>query len=236
MPGVDAPHADAAHEAGEIQRRDLQLQQRRGIARVHRHVLEDGLEQRRHVRAPLLIGFALFQRRPAVDARGVDHGKVQLLVGGTELLEQVKGGVDHVVRAGAGLVDLVDHHDGLEAQRQRLLGDEAGLRHRAFLGVNQQHHPVDHGERALHLAAEVRVAGGIHDVDVRALPAHGAVLGQDGDAAFLLDGVVVHHRVDDFLVFGEGAALAQQLVDQGGLAVVDVGNDGDVADLLGHGG
>jgi hypothetical protein len=29
----------------------------------------------------------------------------------------------------------------------------------------------------------------------------------------------------------EGAALAQQLVDHGGLAVVDVGNDGDVADM-----
>ena len=37
-------------------------------------------------------------------------------------------------------------------------------------------------------------------------------------------------------VVGEGAGLAQQLVDHGGLAVVDVGNDGDVADLLGHGG
>jgi hypothetical protein len=64
------------------------------------------------------------------------------------------------------------------------------------------------------------------------LPAHRAVLGQDGDAALALDVVAVHHAFGDLLVLAEGAALAQQLVDQGGLAVVDVGDDGDVADRL----
>ena len=125
---------------------------------------------------------------------------------------------------------------GLQAQGQRLLGHEAGLRHRAFLGVDQQHHAVHHRQRTFHFAAEVGVAGGVDDVDVRALPGHGAVLGQDRDAALSLDGVVVHHGVDHLLVLGEGAGLAQQLVDHGGLAVVHVGDDGDVADLLGaHG-
>ena len=44
----------------------------------------------------------------------------------------------------------------------------------------------------------------------------------------------VHHPLGDLLVRAEGAALAQQLVDQRRLAVVDVGDDGDVADLAGH--
>jgi hypothetical protein len=35
-------------------------------------------------------------------------------------------------------------------------------------------------------------------------------------------------------VLGEGAGLAQQLVDHGGLAMVNVGDDGDVADLFAH--
>ena len=65
-------------------------------------------------------------------------------------------------------------------------------------------------------------------------PRHGAVLGQDGDAALALDVVAVHHALGDFFVLAEGAALAQQLVHQRGLAMVDVGDDGDVADLLGH--
>ena len=34
-----------------------------------------------------------------------------------------------------------------------------------------------------------------------------------------------------FSCVGEGAALAEELVDQRGLAMVDVGDDGDVADL-----
>jgi hypothetical protein len=123
---------------------------------------------------------------------------------------------------------------GLQAQGQRLLGDETRLRHGAFLGVDQQHHAVHHGQGALHLAAKVRVAGGVDDVDVRALPAHGAVLGQDGDAALALDGVVVHHGIDHLFVLGEGAGLAQQLVHHGGLAMVHVGDDGDVADLFAH--
>jgi hypothetical protein len=38
--------------------------------------------------------------------------------------------------------------------------------------------------------------------------------------------------VDDFFVFGECAGLAQQLVHHGGFAVVHVGDDGDVANLL----
>jgi hypothetical protein len=69
---------------------------------------------------------------------------------------------------------------------------------------------------------------------VRALPLHGAVLRQDGDAALLFEVVAVHHAFGDLLVLAEGAALAQQLVDQRGLAMVDVGDDGDVADLAGH--
>src|SRR6218665_1479492 len=80
----------------------------------------------------------------------------------------------------------------------------------------------------------VWVARGVDDVDMRAAPAHGAVLGQDGDAALAFDGVVVHHCVDDFFVLGKGAGLAQQLIDHGGLAMVDMGDDGDVADGCGH--
>ena len=50
----------------------------------------------------------------------------------------------------------------------------------------------------------------------------------------LLDVVRVHDALGDVLVRGEGAGLAQQLVDQRGLAVVDVGDDGDVAEGAGH--
>ena len=57
----------------------------------------------------------------------------------------------------------------------------------------------------------------------------GGVLGQDGDAALALEVVAVHRALGDALVGAERAALVQQRVDQRGLAVVDVGDDGDVA-------
>ena len=64
----------------------------------------------------------------------------------------------------------------------------------------------------------------------------GRVLGEDGDAALPLQVVRVHDALGDSLVGAEDAALAEHGVDEGGLAVVDVGDDGDVADGAGHGG
>ncbi len=46
-----------------------------------------------------------------------------------------------------------------------------------------------------------------------------------------LDVVAVHHALGHLLVFTEGAALAQQLVDQRGLAMIDVSDDRDVANF-----
>jgi hypothetical protein len=64
---------------------------------------------------------------------------------------------------------------------------------------------------------------------VRARVVDGAVLGEDGDAALALEVVRIHDALDEVLVRGEGARLAQQLVDERGLAVVDVGDDRDVS-------
>ena len=62
------------------------------------------------------------------------------------------------------------------------------------------------------------------------------VLGEDGDAALALLVVGVEHALGDLLVLAEHVGGLQQPVDQRGLAVVDVGDDGDVADVVGaHG-
>src|SRR5690606_20121906 len=93
-----------------------------------------------------------------------------------------------------------------------------------------------HGQAALHLAAEVRVPRGVDDVDgdriaiVRYVPDRG-VLGQDGDAFFPLQVHRIHHPIGELTPGGHGAGLAQHGVDQGGLAVVDVGDDGDIAEI-----
>nr|GFD55041.1 hypothetical protein [Tanacetum cinerariifolium] len=71
--------------------------------------------------------------------------------------------VEHFLDARVGAIDLVDDDDRLEAERQRLAGDELGLRHRAFRRIDQQDDAVDHRQDPLHLAAEIGVAGGVDD-------------------------------------------------------------------------
>ena len=68
--------------------------------------------------------------------------------------------------------------------------------------------------------------------------AHGALLGEDGDPALSLEIVGVEDAIFDRLAGAEDAALPEHGVDEGGLPVIDVGDDADVAEVLGgrHGG
>ena len=120
---------------------------------------------------------------------------------------------------------------GFKPDLQRLGDHELGLRQRAFGGVDQHQRAVHHVEDALDLAAEVGVARRVDDVDARVLPQHRGGLGEDGDAALALEIVGIHRALDLALVVAEDAGLLQQAVDQGGLAVVDVGDDGDVSQI-----
>ena len=109
-------------------------------------------------------------------------------------------------------VDLVDQHDRPQAQAQRLAEHELGLRQRAFGGVDQQDHTVDHRQDPFDLAAEVGMARRIDDVDARALPHDRGRLGKNGDSALTLEVVGVHGAFGDLLIVAKGAALLQQAV------------------------
>ena len=138
------------------------------------------------------------------------------------------------MRPGVFAVDLVDDDDGLGAVLERLFQHELRLRLRAVVRIHHEQHAVDHLHDALDLAAEIRVAGRVHDVDVVVVPFERGVLRADGDALFPLE----IHRVHDALlgrlgfVGAEGARLLEQAVHERGLAVIDVGDDGDVADVF----
>ena len=191
-------------------------------------MLDDRLEQHLHVAAAV----GRIEGRETLDGRGVDDGEVELFFGRAEAVEQVERLVQHPVGAGFVTVDLVDDHDRAQAVRERLLRDEASLRHGAVDGVDQQQHGVDHRQHALDFTAEVRVSRGVDDVDAVLVPLDGRVLGQDGDAAFLFERVRVHDAFGDDRTGVERAGLLQELVDKSGLAVVDMRDDRDVAKVL----
>ena len=69
----------------------------------------------------------------------------------------------------------------------------------------------------------------VDDIDLGSGVKHGGVLGEDRDAALALEVVRVHNAFGDGLVVAEGAALAKHGVNQRGLAVIHVGDDGDIA-------
>ena len=78
------------------------------------------------------------------------------------------------------------------------------------------------------------MSGGVHDVDAIVVPLDSSVLGEDGNAPFLLQIIGVHDPLDIASAISQGAGLLQQLVHQGGLAVVNVGDDGDIAQAFNH--
>ena len=160
---------------------------------------------------------------------GVKHREVQLFLGRVEVDEQVVDLVQHFLRTRVGSVDLVDHDDRRQPPLQRLAQHEPCLRQRSLRGIDEQQHAIDHRQRALHLTAEIGVAGGVDDVDERVVIVDGGVLGEDGDAALAFEVGVVHRPLGHPFVRPEDAALVQHGVHQRRLAVVDVGDDGDIA-------
>ena len=231
---MHAADADLAHVARVVERADLKHQGAVGIVVTDGDVLDDVVEDGAHV-ADLLELFDVGRvTGKAVESGGVDHGEVELVFRGTELVEEVERLVDDPVGTGARAVDLVDDDDGLEALGESLAGHEARLRHRAFNGVDEEQHAVDHGEDAFNFTAEVSMPRGVNDVDVRTFVFDGAVLRENGDAAFAFQIVGVHHAFSNLLIGAEGAGAAKQAVHHRGLAVVDVRDDRNVTNSSSH--
>ena len=115
-------------------------------------------------------------RSGVVLGRTVDGGEVQLFFCGIEAEHQVEHHFVHFLGAAVGLVHLVHHHDGLQANLKRLLEHEARLRHRSFESVDQQDAAVGHVEHTFHLAAEVAVSRSIDNVDFYVLVTYRNVL------------------------------------------------------------
>ena len=223
--GEDAPDGQAPQVVAVVQVRDQELEGAVLRGARGRDVADQRLEQRAQV-----LVLAVGRGSRAAQLRvGIEDGELELLLGGVEVDEQVVDLVEDLLRARVGAVDLVDDEDGGQARLQGLAQHVAGLGQRAFGGVDEEQDAVDHLQRALHLAPEVAVAGGVDDVDLGAAPAHRGVLGQDGDPALALEVGRVEDPLGHFLVGAEGAALPEHGVDESRLAVVDVGDDGDVS-------
>ena len=126
---------------------------------------------------------------------------------------------------GSRLVYLVYDDDREKAELERFLQNESSLRHRSFLGIDDQENRVNRAQDALNLGTEVGVTGGVNDVDLRALISYRRILGVNRNTALLFERVRIHGAVVAM------AALGHDGIGKSGLTVVDVGYDGYISDL-----
>lgn len=73
------------------------------------------------------------------------------------------------------------------------------------------------------------MARGVHDVDARVLPDNGRAFGKDGDPAFPFQSIGIHGALGNTLIVAHGAGLTEHLVNERGLAMIDMGDDGDIS-------
>ncbi len=177
-------------------------------------------------------GLAPVGRHPALLGRTVDCGEVELLLGSVKVEHQIKHHLLYFVGAAVGLVDLVDHHNGLQSHLYGFLQHESSLGHGTLESVDKQQASVGHVQHSLHFTAEVGVSRGVNNIDFISFVVDGYILGQDCYATFTLKIVVVKYKLAGILIFAEQVSCKQHFVHQCGLAMVNVCDNGNVSDVL----
>ncbi len=76
------------------------------------------------------------------------------------------------------------------------------------------------------------MAGCIDNIDQVFVPVDRAVLGPDGDSPLPFQSVVIHQALGHLLVVAESMSGAKDRIDQGSLAVIDMGDDREITNFF----
>src|SRR5690606_441963 len=194
---------------------DERLQRRVGIAFRRRDAPHDFFEQLRHVFAGL----------------GAHTDRI-LRLDPDDLLDLM----NDARRIGRRQVDLVQNRYDLEPLLDCRVAVGDALRLDALRGIHDQERTFARGQRTRDFVREIDVAGGVDQVELVSLTVARLVVERhalrlDRDAAFALEIHGVEH-LRLHLAILQAAAELDEAVGERGLAVVDVGDDGKVADQL----
>ena len=211
-----------------IQGRNHELQRAVDIAFRAGAVFNDSFKQRFQIAA--VVVHRIFG--DAVAAVCVDDWEIELVVVGFQFHEQFQYFVFDFRNAGFGLVDFIDNYDRLQILFQRLAQYVFRLRHRAFEGVDEQQYAVNHIQNTFYFAAEIGMARRVDDIDLDAFMHDGRVFGQDRNAPFPFDIAGVHDSFGNLFIGAENVALLKHCVDQCRFAMVNVGNNCNIANIL----
>ena len=217
---VTDPHQrDHAHVVVEPGIDDQRLQPRVALARRRRNALHQLLEQVVHAQAGL--------------------GRHMAGVGGVQA-DDLLDLLGDPVRFRLRQIHLVEHRQHLQVLLDGGVAVAHRLRFHALGGVHHQQRALAGGQGAGHLVGEVHVAGRVDEVELVGLTVTGGVVERhalrlDGDAAFALQIHGIQHLLLELAV-GQPAANLNEAVRQGGFAVINVRDDGEIANVrnVGH--
>ena len=194
------------------------------------HIFQNSLKQRGHI----LAGHSRIRGSVAVSAGGVNHRKLQLVIIRAQLNKQIQHLIHHFGRPGAGTVDLIHHNHRPLSQAKSLFQHKPGLGHTALKSVHQQQNAIHHHQDPLYLAAKIGVTGSIHNINFRILIHDRRIFRKNGNPALPLQIIGIHYPFRHRLVRPENTALPQHLIHQGGFAVVYVGDNGNIPQILSY--
>ena len=121
---------------------------------------------------------------------------------------------------------------GGEIELEGLFQDEPGLGQRPFRGIDEEQHAIHHLERPFHLPAEIGMARRIDNIDLDPLVFDRRILCHDRNAPLPLQVDIVHHPVLDLFVQTENARLPEQAIDDRGLSMIHMGDQGNVSQIF----
>ena len=225
---VHFSNTDASHIFVIINGADQHLSTGVRITFRSGNVFQDGFKKRFHAFRCIIQ----IQHRMPGFGRGIQERTVQLFIGSIQIHQKFQHLIHHLGGTCLRAVDFVQTYNHMKIKFQRFFQHESGLGHSTFKSIYHQNHAVHHFQHPFHLAAEIGMPRGINDVDFCSFIIYCRIFGQDSNATLPLDVVGVHYPLLNFLVFPEYAALAQQLIHQGGFAVVYVGDDRHISDIV----
>ena len=134
-----------------------------------------------------------------------------------------------------GQVDLVQDRHDVMIRVNRVIHVGKRLRLYALGTIDNQQRPFDRAHGPRNLVGEIDVTGGVDQIEDIFLAIFGRVidphrLGLDRDPALALD----IHRIEHLrlhIAQGNGVRLLDQAIGERGFTMIDVGDDGEIADM-----
>ena len=158
----DLSDSDTAHELVVVNGGDQHLGRCIRVPLRTGDMLDDGIQQRLHIRA----GSLGIHGSHSASCGGEYKGAVDLLIGSSQVHQKLQDLVHHLIRSCLRAVDLIDADHHRQGKLHGLAQHELCLGHGALKGVHKQYHAIHHLQDTLYLAAEVRMARGVHDIDL----------------------------------------------------------------------